>query len=376
MSELEINPIVTDITADVSSHAEYSNHEKIFLITDAVSGLEARIFIHSLIEGRALGGCRRWEYKSESDWNADGLRLSRGMTRKSAVSGLPLGGAKAAIRHGNPTPDMMRAFGRGIDMIEKQYGMKYITAEDVGITEELLKEVKKETANVRGITPEETGVELAGGDPGPFTAYGVFAGIRTAVKHKMGKESLEGVTVAVQGLGDVGYFLCEFLAEAGAKLMVADLDEGRVNRVVSNFGATSVDPNEIVAMDVDVFAPCAMGGVLNDTIKAMIVAGSTNNQQKDEINNMESKMLMERGILYAPDYVINAGGLISVFYEGESKDSIMEMVGKQVSGALERIFMTSMEKGMDTATIADQLAEEMLQEKRASMESEAARAAA
>lgn len=362
MSEQIIDPVVTDVTAIVASHPEYSGHKKIFAVTDAQSGLDARIFIHSLIDGRALGGCRRWEYKDESAWNADGLRLSRGMTRKAAVSGLPLGGAKAAIRHGNPSPQMMRAFGRGIAMIEQQYGMKYITAEDVGITEAQLKEVKKETDNVRGITPEETGVPLSGGDPGPFTAYGVFAGIRTAVEHKLGRKDLVGVTVAVQGLGDVGYYLCRFLHEAGAQLFVADLDDKRIARVVDECGATAVDPSQVVAMDVDVFAPCAMGGVLNESIRAKIVAGSANNQQRDEINNTESKMLAARGILYAPDYVINAGGLISVFYEGEASESIMALIERQVSVALDRIFKTALNEKRDTATIADDLAEKMLRE--------------
>jgi leucine dehydrogenase len=361
MSGQTINPVLTDITAHVASHSEYSSHEKIFLITDEASGLDARIFIHSLIDGRALGGCRRWEYRDEREWNADGLRLARGMTRKSAVAGLPLGGAKAAIRHGNPTALMMRAFGRGIDMIERKYGMAYITAADVGITEELLKEVKKETGNVRGIAPKENGIPLSGGDPGPFTAYGVFAGIKAAVKHKLGKSDLKGVAVAVQGLGDVGYYLCRFLHDAGTKLFVADLDQSRIDLVVSEYGAVAVAPGEIVAMSAEVFAPCAMGGVLSEKIGASIVAGSANNQQKDEINNRESRMLLERGILYAPDYVINAGGLISVYHEGKPRDRILDQIGRQVSVTLERIFAVSDLEDIDTATIADRMAEKPLQ---------------
>lgn len=357
------NPVVEDVTDMLKSHPEYSNHEKVFQVTDEDSGLMARIFIHSLIEGRALGGCRRWEYDDDAAWAADGLRLSRGMTRKSAVAGLPLGGAKAAINHGNPTPAMMRAFGKAIDMIEKQYGVTYITAEDVGISEDLLMEAKTQTPNVRGITPEDTGVWLAGGDPGPFTAYGVFAGMKAAAKHKLGSENLEGVSVAVQGLGDVGYFLCEFLHKEGAKLFIADLDQSRIDRVVESFGATVVSPSEIVGMDVDIFAPCAMGGVLDSSIQAKIVAGSTNNQQKDEINNIESKLLHDKGVLYAPDYVINSGGLISVFYEGEPADKIMAMIFDQVFGVLDRIFGMSMDKNMDCATIADELSTKMLSEK-------------
>jgi len=363
MSEQLITPVVEDITAQAASHPEYSGHEKLFLITDKASGLKAKIAIHSLIEGRALGGCRRWEYESDAQWSADVLRLSRGMTRKSAVAGLPLGGAKAAIMGGNPTKEMMRAFGKAIAMIEKKYGMKYITAEDVGITEELLKEVKKETANVRGIAPEQGEVELAGGDPGPFTAYGVFAGMKTAVLHRLGKRDLKGVTVAVQGLGDVGYYLCEFLNEAGATLFVADLSKERVQRVVDEFGAEAVDPAKIKSMDVDIFAPCAMGGAIDDTIRAKIVAGSANNQQKDEINNTESKMLKAKGILYAPDYVINSGGLISVYYEGETRESIMKLIGRQVETSLDKIFTLSEKQGADTATVSDGLAAQMLQVK-------------
>lgn len=371
-----IDPVIEDITAQAAEHPEYSNHEKVFLIRDKASGLNAKIAIHSLIDGRALGGCRRWNYESDAHWSADVLRLSRGMTRKSAVAGLPLGGAKAAINHPAPTKEMMRAFGRGIDMIEKQYGMTYITAEDVGITEELLMEVKKETGNVRGITPAQGDVELSGGDPGPFTAYGVFAGMKIAAKHRLGKDSLKGVKVAVQGLGDVGYYLCGFLHDAGAELFVADLDAARLQRAMDEFGATAVKPEDIVAMQADIFAPCAMGGVLNDTVTAPIVAGSSNNQQKDEQTNAESKMLHKKGILYAPDYVINSGGLISVFYEGETADSVMEMIGRQVEMTLDRIFMLSKRENVDTASLADDLAARMLREKKSFEDVVEARAAA
>jgi leucine dehydrogenase len=167
------------------------------------------------------------------------------MTKKSAVAGLPLGGAKAAIFHDNPDKTMMRAFGRGIAMIEKEYGMTYIRAADVGITEDLLTEVKKETDNVRGITPVQEGVELAGGDPGPYTAYGVFVGMQKAAAHKLGVTSMEGLSVAVQGLGDVGYYLCGFLKDQGARLFVTDLDGARVQRVVDEFGAMPVQPGDI-----------------------------------------------------------------------------------------------------------------------------------
>ncbi|PJB73596.1 MAG: amino acid dehydrogenase [Alphaproteobacteria bacterium CG_4_9_14_3_um_filter_47_13] len=363
MLDQTVNPVVEDITAQVSSHPEFSNHMKVFQITDEASGLKARIAIHSLIEGRSLGGCRRWEYESDAAWNADILRLSRGMTRKSAVAGLPLGGAKAAINHGHPTAAMMRAFGRGIAMIETQFGMVYITAEDVGISEALLIEAKKETEHVRGIAPVQKDVELAGGDPGPYTAYGVFTGIKVAVKYRLGKESLKGLGVAVQGLGDVGYSLCEFLHKEGAKLVVADLDGERLQRAVDTFGAMPVMPHEILSMDVDVVAPCAMGGVLDENIRAPIVAGSANNQQKDEINNAESRSLKEKNILYAPDYVINSGGLISVYYEGETKEHVMGIISKQVEMTLDRIFMLSQKEGLDTATLSDQLAENLLQDK-------------
>ena len=361
MSEYTVNPVVEDITAEIASHPEYSSHEKVFLVTDAQSGLKAKIAIHSLVEGRALGGCRRWEYRNDTDWSADALRLSRGMTKKSAVAGLPLGGAKAAINHPEPTKEMMYAFGVAIDMIEKQYGMTYITAEDVGITEELLIEARKATKNVRGITPEQGEVALSGGDPGPFTAYGCFVGMQTAVRHRLGKDSMEGVSVAIQGLGDVGYYLCEFLHKAGAKLFVTDLDGERLQRVVDEFGAMPVLPENIVGMDgIDIFAPCAMGGSIDHTIKAPIVAGSANNQQKDEINNAESRMLHEKGILYAPDYVINSGGLISVFYEGETSEKVMKMIGEQVEMALDRVFTLAKTRDLDTATISDDLAMKMV----------------
>ncbi len=376
-SEVAVSPVVEDATAAMAAHPEYSDHEKIFHITDKVSGLKARIFIHSLVDGRALGGCRRWAYDSDSAWSADGLRLSRGMTRKSAVAGLPLGGAKAAINHPAPTKLMMRAFGRAIAIIERDYGMIYITAEDVGITEELLVEARKETPNVRGITPVQDGiVELSGGDPGPYTAYGVFTGMKTALRHRMGKDSFEGVRVAVQGLGDVGYYLCDFLHKAGAQLFVADLDEARLRRAVEEFDAVAVEPSGIKEMDVDIFAPCAMGGALDETIRAPIVAGSANNQQKDEQANTESKMLAEKEILYAPDYVINAGGLISVYYEGMPRHEVMTMIERQVDMALDRIFSTAKGDDQDTASVADALALVMQREKADLPDTTAGRAAA
>lgn len=371
------DPVVEDITTIAAAHREYSGHEKIFLIVDRESGLRAKIGIHSLVEGRALGGCRRWDYADESSWLADVLRLSRGMTRKAAVAGLPLGGAKAAICHPAPTPAMMRAFGRAMALIEERWGIVYITAEDMGITAAMLREVRTQTPHVRGIGPEGEGAAgLSGGDPGPFTACGVFAGMRVALRRRLEKDGFAGVRVAVQGLGGVGMRLCGLLHEAGAAIVAADPDENRLRDAVREYGVVAVPPDEIRTQDVDIFAPCAMGGILDETVRAAIVAGSANNQQKDEAGNAESKLLRARNILYAPDYVVNAGGLISVYYEGRGKDGVMEMIENQVGLTLNRIFTLADKENLDTATVADKLAGKMGAELKSSLEGRPGREAA
>lgn len=286
-------------------------HEQVVFAHDKASGLKAVIAIHDTTLGPALGGCRMWDYASDDEAITDALRLSRGMTYKAAVAGLSLGGGKAVII-GNPkkikSEALFRSFGRFIEGLRG----RYITAEDVNITPQDMDYVAMETRYVSGLN-----IAHGSGDPSPMTALGVFHGIRAAVRHRIGKDSLKGLSVAVQGCGAVGSHLCELLSDAGAKLVVADLDEEKVSRVAKKWSATVVPIHQIHTQAVDVYAPCALGATLNDetipTIQAKVVAGAANNQLL--LEDQHGTMLRDRGILYAPDYVVNAGGLINVYYE-------------------------------------------------------------
>ncbi len=295
-------------------------HEQVVFAHDKSCGLKAVIAIHDTTLGPALGGCRLWDYATDEEAIVDALRLSRGMTYKAAVAGLSLGGGKAVII-GDPkkikSEALFRSFGRFIEGLRG----RYITAEDVNITPQDMDYVSMETRYVSGLN-----IAAGSGDPSPTTALGVFHGIRSAVLHRLGKDSLKGLTVAVQGCGAVGSHLCEHLTVAGAKLVVADLDEGRAARVAQKAGGTVVPITQIHGQSVDVYAPCALGATLNDetipSIRAKVVAGAANNQLLDE--NRHGEMLREQGILYAPDYVVNAGGLINVYYElkGYNRQSV------------------------------------------------------
>lgn len=286
-------------------------HEQVVFSHCRTTGLKAIIGIHDTTLGPALGGTRMWNYSSDEEALTDVLRLSRGMTYKAAAAGLPLGGGKAVII-GDPkkikSEALFRAFGRFVNSL----GGRYITAEDVNINTHDMDYVSLETRFVSGLSNQH-----GSGDPSPVTAMGVFHGIRASVKHKLKKDSLAGLRVAVQGCGAVGMYLCQYLHEAGAKLVVSDIDDAKVQKMVDKYGAKAVHVSEIHATDVDVYAPCALGAGLNDEtiprIKAQVVAGGANNQLASE--ERHGAMVKERGILYAPDYVINAGGLINVYHE-------------------------------------------------------------
>ncbi|WP_417318436.1 Glu/Leu/Phe/Val dehydrogenase dimerization domain-containing protein [Emcibacter sp.] len=337
---------------------QFREHEQLVYLHDKETGLKAIIAIHDTTLGPAGGGCRMWPYDNEMDAIADVLRLSRGMSYKNAVAGLALGGGKSVII-GNPHKDkseeLFRAFGRMVESL----GGKYIAAEDVGISVEDMEIVARETKHVIGLSEGEH----ASGDPSPFTADGVFQGIRAAVKYKLGREDLSGLTVAVQGVGHVGYYICRHLHEAGAKLVVSDIHQPSLDRVVSEFGATVVDPGEILQVECDVLCPCALGAVLNDdtipNLKTTIVAGAANNQlARDE----HGRMLKDRGILFAPDYVINAGGIINVSAEARGKYDV-EWVREKVANiynTLMTIYRRSDEENRPTNVIADELAEEII----------------
>ncbi|MFM2045752.1 MAG: hypothetical protein RLY86_4328, partial [Pseudomonadota bacterium] len=290
---------------------DFDNHELVLFGRDAATGLKAIIAVHDTALGPACGGCRMWPYAGEAEAVRDVLRLSRGMSYKNAMAGLPLGGGKSVIigdSRKDKSDALFRAFGRVIDSLNG----RYIAAEDVGITVADVHTMGQTTRHVAGLSKGDA----ASGDPSPFTAYGVFLGIKAAVKHKLGLDTVKGLRVAVQGLGNVGSHLCRHLAEEGAVLLVGDIHPDTVTRMVDKFGAIAVDPAAIHGVEADVFAPCALGAVLGERslpeIKASIVAGGANNQLATDA---VGEMVRQAGILYAPDYVINAGGIINVSAE-------------------------------------------------------------
>ncbi len=337
----------------VFSSSDFDNHEQVVFCHDAASGLKAIIAIHNTNRGPALGGCRMWSYASEAEAVTDVLRLSRGMTYKSALAKLPYGGGKSVII-GDPrldkSPALFRAMGRAVQRLAG----RYIVAEDVGISVPDVEIMQQETRHVAGTT---TG---GAGDPSPATAYGVYMGLRAAVKHKLGRNELDGLTVAVQGLGHVGTYLCKHLAEAGARLVVTDINETAIQTAVAEFEAERVAPDEIYAVDCDVFAPCALGAVINDDtlefLKAKVIAGSANNQLHEP---RHGEILKQRGVLYAPDYVINAGGVIDISHEGRDYDKGKAFAHvAEIHDTLLEIFRRAESEGVATGEAADRIAEE------------------
>jgi leucine dehydrogenase len=338
---------------------QFRDHEHVVMINDRQSGLKAIIAVHDTSCGPAAGGCRMYPYDNEMDALNDALRLSRGMSFKNAVAGLPLGGGKAVII-GNPARDKSEKLFKAFGAFVEELNGKYISAEDVGISVEDMEIVSSVTAHVAGLDKGEH----ASGDPSPFTADGVFYGIKAAVKHRLGKDDLKGLTVAVQGAGHVGYYLCKHLHAAGVKLLVADVNEGSLKVVQDEFGAKIIPIGEITPVECDVLAPCALGATLNEasipTIKASVVAGAANNQlATDE----DGQRLKDAGILYAPDYVINAGGIINVSAETTGNYDV-EWVNEKVDNiyhSLTSIFKRAEDEGRPTNIIADRLAMELIE---------------
>jgi len=336
----------------VFSIDDYDEHEAIVFHQDRESGLKAIVGIHNTHLGPALGGCRMWPYATEEDAVTDVVRLSKGMTYKNALSGLPYGGGKSVII-GDPrtdkSPDLFRAMGRFIESL----GGRYMTAEDVGTTVE-------DMDIMREITSYARGTSNASGNPSPATAFGVYQGIRAAVKHRYGKDSLSGIRIAVQGLGNVGYRLAEYLVDDGAQLVIADINDNRVSAFSQAHGVDISSPDDIHNADVDILAPCALGASINDhtlpEIRASVVAGAANNQLAEPRHGLE---LRQRGILYAPDYAINAGGVIEVASEGPnySQHKVMEKVGK-IYDTMSKIFARSARENTAPELIADRMAEE------------------
>jgi len=336
------------------------NHEQVVFCYEPDVGLRAIIAIHDTSLGPSLGGCRFYNYKSEDDALYDVLRLSRGMTYKASIAGLNLGGGKSVIL-GDPSKDkneyLFRAFGRFVDSL----GGRYITAEDMNTTVGDMEWVRNETRYVTGISKALGG----SGDPSPVTALGVFVGLQAAWKTKMDTEGLSGIKVAVQGIGHVGYHLCRLLHEAGAQLFIADVKQEAIGRAVRDFDATEVSGKEIYGLDVEIFSPCAMGAILNEDtipqIKAKVVGGAANNQLAE--SKVHGEALRKRGILYAPDYAINAGGLINVANELEGYNQ--ERAFQQAEGiydTLVEIFRVSEKEGISTNAASDRLGEERIQQ--------------
>jgi|TARA_R110002096_G_scaffold428927_1_gene641217 leucine dehydrogenase len=337
---------------------QFRGHEQLAYFNDKESGLKAFIAVHDTSLGPATGGCRMWPYDNEMDAMNDALRLARGMSYKNAMAGLPLGGGKGVIIANSKTDKsdaLFKAFGRCVDSL----GGKYITAEDVGMTEADMMTIATETDYVAGLPHGDH----ASGDPSPFTAKGIYNGIKAAVKYKLGKDSLEGLTIAVQGVGHVGMYLCELLHKDGVKLIVSDIVQEHLDEAVQRFGATVVSPDEILKVKADVVSPCALGAVLNDEtithLNTSIIAGGANNQLANDSHGVR---LMDRGILFAPDYVINAGGIINV--SGETTgDYDVDWVNKKVDNiynTLIHIFERAEKEERPTNVVADEMAEEII----------------
>ena len=343
----------------VFKHAEFDNHESLHFFQDDATGLQAIIAIHSTALGPAAGGCRRWIYSSDADALTDALRLSRGMTYKNAVAGLKFGGGKAVIlgnENAPKSPALFTAFGRAVDSL----GGRYITAEDVGCSVDDMRHVREQTEYVSGLPQSGSS---AGGDPSPWTAIGCLQGIEAAVHARLGNDSLKGVRIAVQGVGHVGLHLCRLLHEAGAELFVSDVNRDNLKAASTELPVTVVGPTELLYADVDVLAPCALGNILTSTtiprIKAKVIAGAANNQLATAADGAR---LAERDILYAPDYVINAGGIISVareYYGSSSEDEVRADVYR-IRERLQAIFDAAKSSGQPTNELADELARNLV----------------
>ncbi len=338
----------------ISQHGE---HEQVVFCHEKNVGLKAIIAIHNTALGPALGGTRMWNYKNEEDALVDVLRLSKGMTYKASAAGLNLGGGKAVIIGDSKTQKteaLFRAFGQFVNSLNG----KYITAEDVGTSVHDMEHIFMETPWVTGI-PKDFG---GSGDPSPYTAHGVLMGIKAAAGEKLNSVALKGMRIAVQGLGNVGSHLVQYLVEEGAHVIVADIDQARVKMHHDKFGVEVVSPDEILFVDCDIQAPCAMGAIINDQtilkLKCKAIAGGANNQLAEP---RHGDHLRELGILYAPDYVVNAGGLMNVFVEleGYSPERAFEKT-KRVFDNVKKVFEISKRDQIGTHTAADRLAEERI----------------
>lgn len=345
---LEENPVI----AQMSKY----NHEQLLFCNDNETGLKAIIAIHNTVLGPALGGTRMWTYKNEMEALNDVLRLSRGMTYKNSISGLNLGGGKAVIigdSRSMKSEALFRRFGRFVNSLAG----KYITAEDVGISPEDMTWVSKETNHVVGLPGKS-------GDPSPVTAYGTYMGMKACAKAQYGSDSLTGKKIAVQGVGHVGEYLVKALAAENAEIFISDIHEPTLKRIADEYGAQVIGLDEIYDLDMDIYAPCALGATINDDtlsrLKCSVIAGAANNQLK--IEDVHGKAVMDKGIIYAPDFALNAGGVINCFAEVEGLTSKWAMdKATDIYSTIENIVKRSMSEGIPTYQIANKIAEERIE---------------
>ena len=340
-------------------YPDFDAHEALHFVTDVKSGLRAVIAMHSTHLGPAAGGTRFWHYARDEEALTDALRLSRGMSFKNAMAGLPLGGGKAVIladEDRSKTPDMLHAFGKAVDHL----GGRYVTAEDVGMSVADMIEVHRSTQFVAGLPNSGSDV---GGDPGPHTSLGVFLGLKAAVKRALGKDTVDGLHIALQGAGSVATGVALHACAEGARLSIADVDPAKAQKLADATGGTIVSPDEILTLEADVLSPNALGAILTEStiaeLKVPVVAGGANNQLATP---EDGERVHQRGILYAPDYVINAGGIINVCTEYLA-DGDAKLVRERIEGIplrLEQIWAESQASGRDPAAVADAMAQRLI----------------
>lgn len=343
---------VNTVLDDMSTY----DHEQVVFCQDNATGLKAIIAIHNTVCGPALGGTRMWNYATGAEALTDVLRLSRGMTYKNAISGLNLGGGKAVII-GNSRTDKNEALFRRFGKFVNSLSGKYITAEDVGISPQDMTWVNMETNHVAGLPGKS-------GDPSPVTAYGVYVGMKAAAKQQFGSDSLAGKKVAVQGVGHVGEYLVNHLTKEGAEVFVTDIHEDTLKRIADTYKAKVVGLDEIYDLDVDVYAPCALGATVNDEtlnrLKCSIIAGAANNQLKQE--DIHGKAVIEKGIIYVPDFMLNAGGVINCYAEVAGLTSEWAMAkAEEIYNTTDLILNRSIQENIPTYAIANRMAEERIE---------------
>lgn len=357
---IEVNDLKSVKEFEIFDEMGQHDHEQVVFCNDSDTGLKAIIGIHNTVLGPALGGTRMWDYASDAEALNDVLRLARGMTYKAAISGLNLGGGKAVII-GDAGKLKNEAFLRKFGKFIESLNGKYVTAEDVNMSPDDMEYISMETKHVTGLSESVGG----GGDPSPLTAYGVYVGMKASAKRAFGSDSLEGKSISVQGVGHVGMFLLEYLAKENMKIFVSDYHQERAVEAASKFGATAVGLEEIYDLEVDIYSPCALGATINDNtidrLRCHIIAGAANNQLDNEA--LHGEMLVKRGIVYAPDFLINAGGLINVgidYLGGWNKDTVYRKTEKIYQTTLD-IFDLSEKENIPTQNAAMRIAKKRIQ---------------